>query len=87
MSTSGDSDTLTVGVAQISPIWLNRERTLDKIIKHIDSAVKEGCRLVVFGEALLPGYPFWIELTDGARFNSPLQKDIHAHYMKKRDSN
>jgi len=38
--------------------------------------------LVVFGEALLPGYPFWIELTDGARFNSPFQKEIHAHYMQ-----
>ena len=27
MSTSGDSDCLTVGIAQISPVWLNRERT------------------------------------------------------------
>jgi nitrilase len=38
--------------------------------------------LVVLGEALLPGYPFWIELTDGTRFNSPLQKKIHAHYIQ-----
>ena len=29
----------------------------------------------------MPGYPFWIERTDGARFNSPVQKEIHAHYM------
>ena len=82
MSTSGDSDCLTVGIAQISPVWLNREQTLDKIIAHVSAAAREGCRLVVFGEALLPGYPFWIELTDGARFNSSLQKDIHAHYMQ-----
>ena len=26
---------------------------------------------MAFGEALVPGYPFWLELTDGARFNSP----------------
>lgn len=38
--------------------------------------------LVVFGEALLPGYPFWIEHTDGARSNSPVQKEIHAHYLQ-----
>lgn len=38
-------------------------------------------RLVTFGEALLPGCPFWLELTDGARFKSALQKDIHAHYL------
>jgi nitrilase len=36
----------------------------------------------VFGEGLLPGYPFWVELTDGARFNSDVQKDIYAHYFK-----
>jgi len=35
--------------------------------------------LVVLGEALLPGYPFWIELTDGTWFNSREQKRIHAH--------
>ena len=39
------------------------------------------CNLVVFGEALLPGYPFWVELTDGARFNSKVQKEIHANYL------
>lgn len=28
----------------------------------------------------MPGYPFWVELTDGARFNSDLQKAIFAEY-------
>ena len=82
MSASGDSDCLTVGIAQISPVWLDRERTLDKIIEYVGLAGQEDCQLVVFGEALLPGYPFWIELTDGARFNSPFQKEIHAHYLQ-----
>lgn len=74
-------DELRVGLAQIAPVWLNRELTLEKIIKYTKLAADEGCRLVVFGEALLPGYPFWIERTDGARFDSKIQKDIHAHYM------
>jgi nitrilase len=74
-------DTLTVGIAQIAPVWLNREQTLAKIVAHVDRAAEKGCQLVAFGEALLPGYPFWIERTDGARFNSPLQKEIHAHYV------
>ncbi len=82
MSTFGDSEGLTVGIAQISPVWLNRSRTLEKIIEHVTAAANEDCQLVVFGEALLPGYPFWIEHTDGARFNSPLQKEIHAHYLQ-----
>ena len=76
------SDELTVGLAQIAPVWLNRERTLAKIAEYVNRAAGGGCQLVAFGEALVPGYPFWVELTDGARFNSPVQKEIHAHYMQ-----
>ena len=75
------TDNLTVGLAQIAPVWLNRELTLAKILESIHAAAEAGCRLVAFGEGILPGYPFWIERTDGARFNSPLQKEIHAHYL------
>jgi nitrilase len=73
-------DALTVGLAQVAPVWLNREKTLSKVTQKVEQAAAEGCQLVAFGEALVPGYPFWIERTDGARFNSPVQKEIHAHY-------
>jgi hypothetical protein len=82
ISSTEDAQRLIAGIAEISPVWLNRTRTLDKIIDYVDLAAKENCQLVVFGEALRPGYPFWIERTDGARFNSPLQKEIHAHCMQ-----
>ena len=81
MAKSIDSDTLTIGLAQIAPVWLDREKTLEKILKSVQAADKANCQLVAFGEALLPGYPFWVERTDGARFNSPLQKEIHARYL------
>ena len=42
---------------------------------------KEGAQLVIFGEALVPGYPFWVERTDGAKFESRLQKSLYAHYV------
>jgi nitrilase len=51
-------------------------------LKVIDEAGAKGCELVVFGEGLLPGYPFWIDLTDGARFNSDVPKEIYAHYFQ-----
>lgn len=76
-----EADMLTVGLAQIAPVWLDRVRTLDKVAAWVERAGQAGCGFVVFGEALVPGYPFWIEHTDGARFESPLQKDIHAHYL------
>jgi nitrilase len=72
---------LTVVISQIAPIWLNKKQTTLKIISQIDEAAAKGGELVVFGEGLLPGYPFWVELTDGARFNCDVQKEIYAHYF------
>jgi nitrilase len=74
------SDSLTVGLAQIAPVWLNRATTLGKVNSYVEQASHQGCGLVAFGEALVPGYPFWLELTDGARFNSSVQKTIFAEY-------
>ena len=81
MTTEKPADQLNVGIAQIAPVWLHRDKTLEKIVRYVKQAGQEGCRLVAFGEALLPGYPFWIEHTDGARFNADIQKEIHSHYM------
>ena len=47
----------------------------------MDKAGKAGCDLVAFGEALVPGYPHWIEYTDGAKIYSPEQKKIFAKYL------
>jgi nitrilase len=74
-------DSLTVAAAQIAPVWLDRERTLTKVNKWIGKAVDRKCDLVAFGEALVPGYPWWIEHTGGASFNSRMQKELHAHYL------
>ena len=71
---------LTVGLAQISPVFLNRAATLAKVRTYVEQAAAAGCGLVIFGEALVPGYPFWLEFTGGARFNSKLQKEIFAEY-------
>lgn len=73
--------TLNVALAQIAPVWLNRAKTLEKIMKWTADAADQKAKLVVFGEALCPGYPFWLDRMDGAAFNSPTQKAIHAHYI------
>ncbi len=71
---------LRIAIAQIAPVWLDREKTLDKVINAVRRAAADEARLVAFGEALVPGYPFWIERTDGARFESDLQKELFARY-------
>ena len=74
-------DKLKIGLAQFAPVWMNREKTLLKALKYAEEAADEGCEIVVLGgEACVPGYPYWLELTDGARFNAPLQKEIFAEY-------
>lgn len=75
-------DQLKVAFAQIAPIWLQREKTLAKMLDYVHQAGEKKCDLLVFGEAIVPGYPFWIELTDGARFNSKIQKELHAYYLE-----
>ena len=75
------SNKLIVGLAQIAPVWFDREATLDKVIDMIYQAKQDHCQLIAFGEALVPGYPFWLELTHGARFNAPDQKRIHSYYL------
>lgn len=75
-------DKLTVGLCQIAPIWFNRTATIAKIADCVELAANNGCQLVVFGEALAPGYPFWVELTNGARFNDEKQKKMYARYLK-----
>lgn len=72
---------LTVGLAQIAPVWLRRDATLEKVAEWTARAADQGCQLVVFGEALVPGYPFWVACTDGARFESALQKSLYSHYL------
>ena len=74
-------DKLKVALAQISSVWINRKATIDKVLHYINLAADEDAELVVFGEAILPGYPFWLDRMNGAEFNSKMQKEMHAHYM------
>ncbi len=73
---------LKVALAQMTPIWLNKEKTLEKVIDLLHQAGKKNADLVVFGEGVVPGYPHWIGYTNGAAWDSTVQKEIHAHYIK-----
>ncbi len=74
--------TIRAGFAQMAPEWLSRESTLDKVQDYVSKAADEAVELLVFGEALVPGYPFWPELTGGAEFESDIQKDLFALYAE-----
>ena len=65
---------LHVALAQIAPVWLNKKATIAKIESTILEAAKKGSELIVFGEALLPGYPFWLAYTC-LLYTSPSPRD------------
>ncbi|WP_179337091.1 carbon-nitrogen hydrolase family protein [Winogradskyella ludwigii] len=75
------NSTLKIAMAQIAPVWLDKKATLQKIENSILEAAQEKCELIVFGEALLPGYPFWLALTGGAEWDKKVNKELHAHYV------
>ncbi|MEO0895410.1 MAG: carbon-nitrogen hydrolase family protein [Bacteroidota bacterium] len=76
-----DQQTLTVGLCQMASVFLQKEASLQKVEEYVNKAAEQGCELAVFGEALVPAYPFWVEWTEGARFNSDRQKDLYAKYL------
>ena len=77
-----NNESLKIGICQMAPIWLNKQKTILKIIDYLQKAAFEKCELAVFGECVLPGYPFWLDFTNGSSFNSDIQKEIYAHYLQ-----
>ena len=68
-----DEKPFTVAAAQISPVFMDREKTIDKACETIAEAAKNGAKIVVFPEALVPGYPDWVWVTAPG-----VRGDIHA---------
>ena len=71
---------LKLALPQLAPCWLNLEAGIERVVETIRTAAGEGADLIVFSEAFLPGYPFWLSAWGGAEFDSPRQKELFAHY-------
>lgn len=50
---------LRVAAVQLSPVLFDRDATVEKIIKIIETCGKEGIRLAVFPETVIPNYPYF----------------------------
>lgn len=52
--------TVTVAAMQTTPVYLDRDATVEHLAAEIKAAAAAGAQLVVFPEAILPGYPDWV---------------------------
>lgn len=73
---------MRVAAAQAHPCWLDPDATTRKVLAWLQDAADQGVELVAFPETFLSGYPFWVELTGGARFDDPAQKRAYAAYLQ-----
>jgi nitrilase len=53
-------ETFSIAAVQAAPVFLDLEATVSKACVLIESAAKEGAKLITFPEAFLPGYPLWV---------------------------
>lgn len=49
-----------IAIVQESPVFLDRQKTIEKAVDLVEQAVASGAKLVIFPEAFIPGYPAWI---------------------------
>ncbi|PRX54338.1 carbon-nitrogen hydrolase family protein [Flagellimonas meridianipacifica] len=71
-----------VALIQESPVFFNKEKTLQKVASLTQKYTKEGCQLIVFPESFVPGYPrgFTFGATIGKRTEEG--KELYNHYFQ-----
>lgn len=51
-----------VAVTQVAPVFLDTDKTIDKVCSLVLESAKSGARLVVFPETFVPAFPIWCAL-------------------------
>lgn len=73
-------NSFTIAAAQAAPVFLNKEKTVEKACKLIRKAGNKGAKLIVFPEAFIPGYPDWVWVVPNSK--SKILNDLYAELVK-----
>ncbi len=72
-----------VAIVQKGPVYLDLEKSLDKMLALIEDAVAKKAELIVFGETWLTGYPAWLDhCTDYAQWDFEPTKKVFARMYR-----
>lgn len=61
------SNNIKIAAAQLSPVYLNKDKTVQKACDAIAEAGNNSAKLVVFPEVFISGYPDWIWLVPNSK--------------------
>jgi len=68
---------IKVAAAQVSPYFLNKDKTVDKACEIIKQAGSNNAKLLVFPEAFISAYPDWVWLIPNSQSN-----DLNKLYIE-----
>lgn len=60
------AQTFKVAAVQVAPAFLDKAAGVAKAISLIETAAREGAKLIAFPECWIPGYPWWVWLDSPA---------------------
>ena len=81
---NGDTKYIAAAV-QTAPVFLNKDETIGKVISLIEEASGEGASLIVFPEAMVPGYPYWpkdLGTPEGRKLIIDAYTELHANSVE-----
>jgi aliphatic nitrilase len=63
-----------VAVAQLAPVYLDRDKTIAKACDAMREAARNGAQLIAFPESFVPGYPYFAMFLPPVAINDRLQR-------------
>lgn len=59
---------IRAAAAQIAPVYMDKDKTIDRVCEVVDEVAARGTDLVVFPESMVPGYPYWRSIQPTSRW-------------------